>query len=318
MAGKIIKYDNNFFKTLDRLCKLDDSFPRNIAVENDNYRLERHLAEALLIGKNAYKESREKEKNNRSENQLNCDIYKIFLNINKIELNTILDDRCEKMVKNGLLNEVGDLIKKKIINSDNCYNRATPGLNAYGVLDSTKLLMSLYNMYKDKDTIMHSIKKNKKSDPYYQNFKKQIMKTVWEFFAGFSAKTRQYARRQATWFRNQDEFLWKINNKKFDIDYIVHDILGIVQKPYEDYNILVRSQENIQNKQIFTDKTTSNLHNPKFSIIKDSKELSDFLIEAFEIVKNNMEELNLLVEQKKKDEVLIRPDDFEDIKKYLI
>jgi len=288
-------------------------------VINDNYRLERYLCEALIYGNKAYVISREKEAKIRSDNQMNYDIYKVFLSINKIDLNEILNERCEAMVKRGLLNEVGDIIKKRIINEDNINNKLTPGLNAYGVMDSIKLLTNLYKIYDDKDKVLSAINKyGKKVDPYYLQYRKQINKFVWEFFAGFSAKNRQYARRQATWFRNQDEFLWKLNKRNYDMDYVVHDIIGIVEKPIEEYKLLLNSEENIQNKNKYTDNTTSSLHMPKFNMLKDRKELTNFVKQAFEIVNENKEELLKIINHSEKEKLPQREEEFDDIKKYLL
>ena len=303
----MIKDDNNFFLSLDRISQIDSSFPREIIGFNDNYRLEKYLAEALAFGKNAYKTIREKEAKVRSQNQINYDVYKIFLTINKMDLNSILDARCETMVKNGLLKEVGDLLKNKIINEDNFNNKSAPGVNAFGVYETIKLFITLFKQLKDKDKIIASINKNgKQLDPYFQAYKKQIYKDVWEYFSEFSAKNRQYARKQAAWFRNKEEFLWKtpkLNKKKYDLDFIVHDILGLIQSPIADFNLLVKSEENNNNRNKYADKTFTNKHMPNFNILQpiQKNEFINFLKEAFSIVEQNMQELTNLINIKDKE-----------------
>ncbi len=102
------------------------------------------------------------------------DYLQIGINISREELNNKINNRTEKMIKQGLIKETESLLKK--------YPHSLPPLSSIGYQECYFYL----NGYINKDELKNLIKKN----------------------------TRHYAKRQITWFKRDKNIKWVKNYKE--------------------------------------------------------------------------------------------------------
>jgi tRNA dimethylallyltransferase len=310
IARKIILYDNNNFdKTFSRLLKLDQSFPQHVLLKNDFYRLEKRLAEALMFGNGAYEKVREMEETLRKENVFleNVSIYNFFLYMDKFELIKKLEQRCEKMIETGLIEEVSDLLyTNKIDEKIFLFNSQALFLNAYGLLETIKYFTDLLRYLDKKSIIINSFSDHiSQKDPNVAANVKIFNELFYKYMISFSINNRQYAKRQAKWFKKNENFLW-LNaslpqNKLIDIIKDKYLIMSKEEFEKETLSVVNKKIKEDYNYKDILFKTKS-----VFTILKSRQKMKMLLEKSFNAVEKNKTKLkniaNILKEQDNKSE----------------
>ena len=124
------------------------------------------------------------------------EFLKIGITRNRKELYKIIENRVDKMLENGLIEEVRKilyLIKKN--SADYC--QPLPALQAIGYKEIAGYLSDLYNL----SEAIRLIKK----------------------------KTKMYAKRQFTWFKREKDIIWFDITNRFDSDKIATEIFNFIQ-----------------------------------------------------------------------------------------
>jgi len=292
IAKEIIKYDNNFDRTLQRIYKLDKSTPENCVNQNDTYRLEKRLIDALMFGEGSYDMLRLRESESRGKNKLDGDFYNFFLFSERNILRKKLEVRCEKMIQDGLLKEVSDLLQNKKITPDMIRNKSLIFLNAYGILETLRYFTNILKVSHNKNDYLRAYEdKHSKKDKNKNKLHRDIEKIFYNYLNEFSISNRQYAKRQATWFKsntNSCDFLW------MDIgipeEKIVDDIYRISISSYEDYKNLLTQEDYLQNKNNYL-YTKTKEYTSTFEMMKNRQVMKRILEKSFEHVEENKETL---------------------------
>ena len=150
------KYGNKFL--YEKLIKKSKEYHGRLQIK-DTQRIIRAMEVHISTGKPIFNWFRNRE-NNKSKN-----ILYVALKIERSELYTRINERCERMIELGVINEIEEFIQKNIIEDGH------PLLKAIGFNIFQKYLISKINFNSSID-----------------NFKKE---------------TRRYAKRQVTWFKNK-------------------------------------------------------------------------------------------------------------------
>lgn len=305
IAKEIIRHDNCFDTTFARLRRMDTSIPETLPIKNDFYRLEKRLADAMMYGDGAYKTKKidqVKIKDSFSKTFFSdATIYKFFLYCNRLTLNKMLEDRTEKMIENGLLKEVSDLLSKDII-QPKTFEGNNIFTNAYGLIETIDYLNKFIYLEKDKDNIIKSYDMNiSKKDEIANKYKKMVFKNIYDLMADISVRNRQYAKRQATWFKKQDKYLW-INAEKDNLsNYLIKNYVELDQKSLDsciDSELNLKTMENYS----FSNIKTSNSN--KYNLLKNNNKIKNIVIDSFkhaELNKHKLLEINKYLERKKYD-----------------
>ena len=114
------------------------------------------------------------------------DFSYIALNMKRDKLYKRTEDRVDKMIKSGLISEVEKLLKMG-------YNKEHTALQALGYKEIIDYLQNKYSY----DEAINKLKKN----------------------------TRNYAKRQLTWFRNDSRVFWLNVDSYFSIEILVENII---------------------------------------------------------------------------------------------
>ncbi|NLM43886.1 MAG: tRNA (adenosine(37)-N6)-dimethylallyltransferase MiaA [Clostridiales bacterium] len=114
------------------------------------------------------------------------DFSYIALNMKRDKLYKRIEDRVDKMIKSGLISEVEKLLKMG-------YNKEHTALQALGYKEIIDYLQNKYSY----DEAINKLKKN----------------------------TRNYAKRQLTWFRNDSRVFWLNVDSYFSIEILVENII---------------------------------------------------------------------------------------------
>ena len=157
------------------VSKLDPEFYKVAEVQNPQ-RLMRALEVYKATGKSIL-DFRKGEKANRDFN-----IMKIALSLPKPSLHHNINTRVDKMINEGLLDEVRSLIPYQHLNA----------LQTVGYKE-------LFDYFNDEITLTGAIEEIKKN-------------------------TRQYAKRQVTWFKKDSDYKWFEPNAKMILEQIHRDI----------------------------------------------------------------------------------------------
>ena len=287
-AEKLIEYDSDFNKCIERLLKIDPNFPQNKIMFGCKKRLSNHLANAIILGNNSFYTIEKKEKEIRIQNQLPaCDIYKFFFYKSKLVLYQALEDRCENMLDRGLLEEIRDLIKNKIINADN-YNNFN--FNAYGIKETINYFLAILAFLPLKKIILSSFNNGSKRDSYQNDLKKTMNKTIYEYLSQFSFNNKHYAKHQVKFFKNTlKDFIWirnDIKDSEFYADKLIKEFISL---SYIDYNNLINTEEYIFKDEY--DSRAMTKYIPKFNIFTNKPKFIKFLENSFSIVETIEKEL---------------------------
>ena len=293
IAREIIRYDNNFDKTLQRILKIDKTTPEDCVTINDNYRLEKRLAEALLFGEGAFKKIKSKEEEVRRENKLEGDFYNFFLFCERNNLRKKLEKRCEKMIQDGILQEVSDLLIEKKITPELIKNKSSLFLNAYGILETLNYFIDLLQISHMKNDYLKAYQdKHSKKDMVKNKLYREIEKIFYQYLNNFSISNRQYAKRQATWFRSEynskEDYLW-IDGENQE-EKIAGDILNFSNHSYEEYKKVVDSDENKLNKKSYLN-TRVRKFSSTFEMMKDRTIMKKLIEKSFDLVEMNKDVL---------------------------
>jgi tRNA dimethylallyltransferase len=316
IARDIISYDKDFKLTLQRLYKLDASLPPYLIQENDTYRLEKRLTDAILYGDGAFQKLKEIEEERKRQSIVKYDFFNFFLYMDKTSLYKNLDERCERMIKHGLIEEVVRLVKDGHLTNDTFCAKGSIYSHAYGIEETIDFMKNLNRKYYNKEAYFQAFSPRASyRDSTMAQYRREAERMIYNYLYEFSTKNKQYAKRQTAWFRTQDNFVWKkitTSNK----DKMVDEILSSIDNR-EKYLSDV-SQSNAEKNEI--NRTKDPKHLPQFNYIKDKKLTLDLLKASFsqlDQIKDKINSFDLLArktEAKRYNENI----DVELIKKYLI
>lgn len=329
IAKEIISYDADHNKTMERLLKFDESLPIDAFNFNDVYRLEKRLTDALFWGNGAFKIIKEKEEKIRQENVelfKDCDIHKFFLYLEKSNLIKKLEKRCEEMLRNGIIQEVENLLLKNLITPDNYIFSKNVIKNAIGVKQTIDLLSELVPLIPNKAGILLSLKNRiSKKDTNYK-FKKKIEKIFYDYLFDFTVVNHQYAKTQAKWFKSNEneEFLWIKPEEIVDESNFIEKFLNFGKSENAGYK-----NKETPNKEILTNDNEEKIkkyfeykHNlnykSEFEIFKDPKKLADIIEKAFNTATRIKDILLGIKNAEKNSDTNLSKGPMEEIKKYLI
>ena len=173
-AAILEEHDPVRFKTLSR---------------NDWYRLRRYLEVALSVQENSGDNSKTLE-NVRVPNLPGLDLRCFFLSEDREQLYRCIDARCEQMLHMGLVQEVAELVKSETLTP------ATSVSKAIGYRQTIDYMAKRIAMQEQQR--VHGTELGLEVD----------LKTFGEYIEGFATATRNYAKRQLHWYRQDKEFLW--------------------------------------------------------------------------------------------------------------
>jgi tRNA dimethylallyltransferase len=271
IARDIINYDKDFKTTLKRLNKLDSTIPQFTIQENDNYRLEKRLTDAILYGDGAFRTIKQKEEERKFQTIGEFEYFNFFLYMDKIPLFKSLEERCEKMIKNGLVKEIAELIKDGYLTGEKFSEKGSIYTHAYGVEETINFLKALLQKYNNKESYLQAYSpRASPRDLSLANYRRDAEKLIYNYLSEFVIKNRQYAKRQAAWFRSHDNFVWKkVTNK----DTLSEEIFNLLCDR-ESYN---KELANSNNAKQDINRSKEPKYLPNFSILKDKKQIHDFL-----------------------------------------
>jgi len=323
IAKEIIKYDNNFEKSFERILRIDKSTPENCISQNDLYRLEKRLTDVLMFGNGAYDLIKNREEISRDKNKLEGEFFNFFLYCERNNLRKRLETRCEKMIHDGLLKEVSDLLSDKKILPEMISQKNSIFLNAYGIFETLKLFIEIMKISHMKNDYMKAYEdKHSKKEKIKNKLNREIEKIFYNFLNDFSTSNRQYAKRQATWFKSNEDYLWM--DSENGEEKIVNEILNKINSPYEDFKIFVKSEENDKIKNSYFN-TRVKEYNSIFEIMNNRQLMKKLIEKSFEyaeINKNVLREIEKsfgirVIREKQNMNSNENEIDFELLKKYL-
>lgn len=294
IAKEIIRYDNNFEKSFERIIRLDKTTPEYCVTQNDLYRLEKKLTDVLMFGDGAYEMIKNREEISREKNKIDGEFYNFFLYCERNNLRKKLEQRCEKMIQDGLLNEVSDLLKDKKISPQMIIDKNSLFLNAYGIQETLKYFIEILKIsHMKKDYLKAYEDKHPKKDKIKNKMHRQIEKIFYNFLNDFSTSNRQYAKRQATWFKSNEDYLWM--DSENGEEKIVNEILNKINTPYEEYKNILNSDDYKEIKNSYFNSRVKK-YNSIFDMMKNRQHMKKLIEKSFEYVELNK---NLLKEIEK-------------------
>jgi tRNA dimethylallyltransferase len=312
VAREIIKKDNNFTASFERLRRMDTSIPQMLPIKNDLYRLEKRLGDAMLYGDGAYKKIQELEKNIRNENKFSEDtsIYNFFLFCDKLILNKKIQERTEKMLESGIIQEVSNLLSYNIITSQmfSKENKIASSvfMHAYGLIETTQFLIKLLDQLENKDNFINSYGHNvSKRDQIANKYKKIAFKLIYELLESISISSRQYAKRQATWFKKNDNFLWLNGEDDNLAEIIINKYLPMSKEEFSS-NLNSEVNENVKINYLWTKIKRSD--NYYFKILKNNQFIKNLLVDSFKFCESNKEKLLEIKEILEKENRILQGD----------
>jgi tRNA dimethylallyltransferase len=254
IARAIINHDSDFDTTSSRLMKLDQSLPADKISKNDQYRLEKRLADYILLGDNAYNIITEREQKAKMSNKIDADFYKFFIVRDLNELDKLLLNRTIDLLEKGLILEVIDLIEKDLI-PYNFNSIENPIKNIYGIKQSLNLLLRVKKLLNKMDLY---IKAFGKDGHKLSNERNNAYKIYFKFVKEYTISNHQYTRQQIKWFKNTENksCILKLgpNNSSEDIE---DSIINISNSSYEEYKRILKKTNdefNAERQQISVEK----------------------------------------------------------------
>jgi tRNA dimethylallyltransferase len=318
IARAIIDYDNNFNTTLERLYKLDTSLPQFVVSPNDTYRLEKRLVDAILFGDGAYKIVKQKEEERREKSQGEFEFYNFFLYMDKMRLWATLEHRCELMVKQGLLDEVVMLLKDGYLTSKTFSQKGSIFTHAYGIEESLTLLKTLVRKYNNKDHYIQAFSPRvSPKDTTFSIYRREAERFLYNYLYEFTINNRQYAKKQAAWFKSADDIVWKAVTSTTKTQ-VADEILSLLTGDKQKYLDEIANSNNLKQE---INRQREPKYLPHFPILKDKKFIHDFLKSAYnqiEPVKDKIAGFDLLNTSQNQSGDKQKNINIELIKKYLI
>lgn len=183
---ELVDQDANWDASLSRLHKVDPHYASWL-LRNDRYRLIKAIG---FHEQHGYPlSSCPRIRSFGSEYKWRC----IYITEEREKIYRTIDLRCEQMIQQGLINETQSLISKGLLVKDSIAGRSI------GYKETIDFLEKMPNA-------------------------DDRRKAFLEYLDGFSAATRQYARKQEQWFANKfkDEFVWI--SKSNDLDSLVDTV----------------------------------------------------------------------------------------------
>jgi tRNA dimethylallyltransferase len=295
VAREIIKRDGNFQTSFDRLRRMDSSLPELLTIKNDFYRLEKRIADAIMYGDGAHKIIQDLEGKIRDQNKFpdDTEIYKFFLFCDKIILNQKIQDRTEKMLESGILKEVSDLLSNNIItpemfSKDNTISSSV-FIHAYGLVETVQYLINILDQIDNKQNIINSYGSHiSKKDSVGNKFKTIAFKLLFDLLNGISISSRQYAKRQATWFKRNDNFLWLNAEENSIADNIIQNYLPMSK---DNFDSLMNSEENDKVKLKYNWSNIKKTDSSYFKVLKNNISIKNFVVDSFKFSEKNKDKL---------------------------
>jgi tRNA A37 N6-isopentenylltransferase MiaA len=136
--------------------------------------------------------------------ELDYDFRNVVITMDRFELMFKIEERCEKIIENGLFEETAFLMELGFHES----------LNFAGIGYKHAILL-----LKEEEEL--------------------TLKRFSNFLVEFKGSSRKYCRKQLSWFRNQDLTLWKLNEGS-----VVNDLVNMMQMTPKEYLESCRSEEN--------------------------------------------------------------------------
>jgi tRNA dimethylallyltransferase len=188
--NSLVKADGSWESSLERLKKVDPEYAEGL-LKNDYYRLVKAVA---FYHEHGYPLSTCPRLVSPVMSGAKIDWRCIYLTTDREIICRNIDERCELMIRQGLIQETQSLIQEGLLLKDSIAGRSIG--------------------YKETIDFLESISEPN-SDAHHCFIK---------YLGDFSGATRQYARKQDTWFANKfkGQFIWM--DKSYGIDYIVDDI----------------------------------------------------------------------------------------------
>ncbi len=254
IAKAIINHDNDFETTSCRLMKLDKSIPEDKIYKNDQYRLEKRLADSIMLGDNAYKIITEREEKAKITNKIDAHLYKFFIVRDLNELDKILLKRTIELIEKGLILEVIDLIEKDLI-PHNFNSIENPIKNIYGIKQSLDLLLRIKKLLNKMDLY---IKAFGKDGHKLSNERNNAYKIYFKFVKEYTISNLQYTRQQIKWFKNTENksCIMKLDSNNSS-EHIEDSIINLYNGSHDEYKrILKKTNEdfNAERQQISVEK----------------------------------------------------------------
>ena len=160
---------NNPIETFNYLISVDPTYANTISMNNNS-----RVARALDVFESSGRPFSSYLQVDKTKTDLEYDYRCYYLHIPRVLLYRLIDFRCEEMIKNGLFNEIVDLMSQKD------FTLKTPALNSIG--------------YKQGFNIINS---------------RQIdSKSIDKFIIDYQCRTRQFSHKQYSWFRKMPIFKW--------------------------------------------------------------------------------------------------------------
>ena len=234
---RIIHQDADWSHSLRRLVAIDPEYAANIN-ENDYYRLTKAIGCFEEFG--APLSSFKRRKNNEHE------WIGFYLTADREQIFRTIDRRCEKMIENGLVEETFDLMNKGVLLKD------TMAARSIGYKETIDFIEGLLKSQTDSRILFE------------------------QYITEFSTATRNYARKQETWFSNKfkSEFTWL--NRNVPMELLIDKAYQIVmssnrntcREDSDSIKALLRSKEGKEKR-----KKQLRTYRPTFSLSDETKRL---------------------------------------------
>ena len=172
--------DSNWDISLKRLERVDPIYSATLS-RNDYYRLQRALCVFEASGKpvSSFMDI--------NETRYRYDWRCIFLSTDRLALNRVVDRRVENMIEAGLIEEVADLMMNKKISDEFMAGKAI------GYRETMVFLRRLLDLKEQGGLRV----------PW-----ERVDALFLDYLAELMRNSRQYAKRQWTWFRNESDYVW--------------------------------------------------------------------------------------------------------------
>jgi tRNA dimethylallyltransferase len=206
--------DPDWETSLKRLKKIDPTYAATLQ-ENDYYRLRRALGVFEVSGKPVSSFTDQKE--TRWKYDWRC----IFLSTDRIMLNRTVDRRVESMIEHGLISEVAKLMYEKGFSEQYMAGKAI------GYRETIQFLRTMMNL--KQQTNDHPWNQ---TDSLFLSYLNELMR-----------HSRQYAKRQWTWFRNEPDYVWIDSSQ--DSSFLEARLLDLYTMSRENYDIQIKEMRNM-------------------------------------------------------------------------
>eukprot|EP00053_Salpingoeca_punica_P005289 m.53505 g.53505 ORF g.53505 m.53505 type:complete len:613 (-) comp13173_c0_seq1:999-2837(-) len=174
-----VKALSGWDEALQVLAKVDPEYAARLN-RNDWYRLTRGLSIIRMSGKKV--SSFRFERSDASAADSEFDFRRVYLTLPRMDLFERIDERCETILHSGIIEETVGLVAKGFHKDMHC-------AKALGYKEALEYLEQSW--FKPRNRSVQSRRR-----------------ALSQFLLSFQAASRQYARKQVTWFRKQPGYRW--------------------------------------------------------------------------------------------------------------